>query len=56
MLKHINVEIFFFKQKTAYEVSECDWSTEVCSSGGAGVRCEGVGLVCGVCVWGWCAG
>ena len=21
-----------FKQKTAYEVSECDWSSEVCSS------------------------
>src|SRR5210317_928443 len=24
--------VFFFKQKTAYEISECDWSSEVCSS------------------------
>ncbi len=23
---------FFFKQKTAYEVKECDWSSDVCSS------------------------
>src|SRR6056300_1831364 len=26
------VEFFFFKQKTAYEISECDWSSDVCSS------------------------
>src|SRR5213596_2568442 len=25
-------EIFFFKQKTAYEVRPCDWSSDVCSS------------------------
>src|SRR6056300_913689 len=24
--------LFFFKQKTAYEISECDWSSDVCSS------------------------
>ena len=24
--------IFFFKQKTAYELKECDWSSDVCSS------------------------
>src|SRR6056300_1736961 len=24
--------LFFFKQKTAYEISECDWSPDVCSS------------------------
>src|SRR6056300_862583 len=24
--------VFFFKQKTAYEISECDWSSDVCSS------------------------
>src|SRR5210317_1037793 len=24
--------LFFFKQKTAYEMSECDWSSDVCSS------------------------
>src|SRR5210317_2477365 len=23
---------FFFKPKTAYEISECDWSSDVCSS------------------------
>eukprot|EP01046_Picozoa_sp_COSAG06_P075228 COSAG06_NODE_23397_length_693_cov_0.685185_1_plen_32_part_10 len=22
----------FFKQKTAYAISECDWSSDVCSS------------------------
>src|SRR5210317_508250 len=25
-------EFFFFKQTTAYEFSECDWSSDVCSS------------------------
>ena len=24
--------IFFFKQKSAYEIKECDWSSDVCSS------------------------
>ena len=28
----IYVVIFFFKQKTAYEIKECDWSSDVCSS------------------------
>ena len=23
---------FFFKQKTAYELYQCDWSSDVCSS------------------------
>src|ERR1051326_1788792 len=23
---------FFFKQKTAYEIKECDWSSDMCSS------------------------
>ena len=23
---------FLFKQKTAYEIKECDWSSDVCSS------------------------
>ena len=23
---------FFFKQKTAYEIGWCDWSSDVCSS------------------------
>ena len=34
---------FFFKQKTAYEIKECDWSSDVCSSdlGGAGAETGG---------------
>ena len=24
--------VFFFKQKTAYELRNCDWSSDVCSS------------------------
>ena len=24
--------VFFFKQKTAYEIRNCDWSSDVCSS------------------------
>ena len=27
-----NKFIFFFKQKTAYEIVDCDWSSDVCSS------------------------
>jgi len=29
---------FFFKQKTAYEILGCDWSSDVCSSDLAGVH------------------
>ena len=28
----IDVFFFFFKQKTAYEIYQCDWSSDVCSS------------------------
>ena len=28
----IFVLFFFFKQKTAYEIYQCDWSSDVCSS------------------------
>ena len=28
----MNFFFFFFKQKTAYEIKECDWSSDVCSS------------------------
>ena len=28
----IRTEIFFFKQKTAYEIGTGDWSSDVCSS------------------------
>src|SRR5213596_4088699 len=29
---YICVFFFFFKQKTAYEIRPCDWSSDVCSS------------------------
>ena len=29
---------FFFKQKTAYEIKECDWSSDVCSSDLVSIR------------------
>src|SRR5210317_331803 len=32
MFDSIKIIFFFFKQKTAYEFSECDWSSDVCSS------------------------
>src|SRR5216110_1557910 len=33
LLSRINIlVIFFFKQKTAYEISSRDWSSDVCSS------------------------
>ena len=28
----LRLEIFFFKQKTAYEISTRDWNSDVCSS------------------------
>ena len=41
---------FFFKQKTAYEIKECDWSSDVCSSDLVGcTTCWGArfaGLAC----------
>ena len=33
-----NVFFFFFKQKTAYEIYQCDWSSDVCSSDPEGLR------------------
>src|SRR6056300_1157648 len=30
--KFLTSSFFFFMQKTAYEISECDWSSDVCSS------------------------
>src|SRR5881394_442064 len=30
--REFGVEFFFFKQKTAYEIGWCDWSSDVCSS------------------------
>ena len=31
-MQHKQLAIFFFKQKTAYEIYQCDWSSDVCSS------------------------
>ena len=32
MKSWLDVCFFFFKQKTAYEIYQCDWSSDVCSS------------------------
>ena len=31
-IKLRNKMFFYFEQKTAYEIKECDWSSDVCSS------------------------
>ena len=31
-------KVYLFKQKTAYEIKECDWSSDVCSSDLCGKR------------------
>ena len=31
-MKIVGNIVFFFKQKTAYEIYQCDWSSDVCSS------------------------
>ena len=42
---------FFFKQKTAYEIYQCDWSSDVCSSDlelkGTTIPHEVLGRYCG---------
>ena len=35
--------VFFFKQKTAYEIYQCDWSSDVCSSDLRGSKTHGWG-------------
>ena len=32
MVECVDCVFFFFKQKTAYEIYQCDWSSDVCSS------------------------
>ena len=32
VLRVFSFFVFFFKQKTAYEIYQCDWSSDVCSS------------------------
>ena len=39
---------FFFKQKTAYEIRNCDWSSDVCSSD---LSKAGVKIVCNELVY-----
>ena len=36
--------LFFFKQKTAYEIYQCDWSSDVCSSDLAHTRASRSGI------------
>src|SRR3546814_5258700 len=46
--------VFFFKQKTAYEMRISDWSSDVCSSdlaGGAYTVMEPVGVVAAIVPW-----
>ena len=38
---------FFFKQKTAYEIKECDWSSDVCSSDLSGTLDSECGIFIG---------
>ena len=40
-------KIFFFKQKTAYEIASSDWSSDVCSSdlGTLRLRLKGRGQI-----------
>src|SRR3546814_313918 len=42
MVTGVNVYLFFFKQKTAYEMRISDWSSDVCSSDLGEVRTTGV--------------
>ena len=37
--KKKNIIFFFFKQKTAYEMCDSDWSSDVCSSDLSGLEC-----------------
>src|SRR5216110_3919248 len=41
-----NFVFFFFKQKTAYDISSRDWSSDVCSSDLRFERTSTVGLTC----------
>ena len=40
----VDVFVFFFKQKTAYEIYQCDWSSDVCSSDLGGSKIDGPAL------------
>src|SRR3546814_6404918 len=44
------VYVFFFKQKTAYEMRISDWSSDVCSSDLAGYFWSRWGQPCRICV------
>src|SRR3546814_4207286 len=42
VLSHCLVFVFFFKQKTAYEMRISDWSSDVCSSDLATTSADGI--------------
>ena len=41
------MRFFFFKQKTAYEIVDCDWSSDVCSSDLLAKLCLAISFVWG---------
>src|SRR3546814_4584548 len=43
----LKMKIFFFKQKTAYEMRISDWSSDVCSSDLEVQRCRNRGVIAG---------
>src|SRR3546814_4383500 len=52
-MNHILFRVFFFKQKTAYEMRISDWSSDVCSSDlrilqrpGSQETCRSVAVIC----------
>ena len=42
------IAFFFFKQKTAYEIYQCDWSSDVCSSDLSAFFPHGLGHLLGI--------
>ena len=51
--KRCEVEfVFFFKQKTAYEIYQCDWSSDVCSSDLDCINCVAISSDCTLAVSG----
>src|SRR3546814_9046383 len=48
--------VFFFKQKTAYDMRISDWISDVCSSDLPAARHQGRGAPCGESFWHWALG
>src|SRR6186997_3562329 len=49
---NVDVVLFFFKQKTAYEITTGDWSSDVCSSDLRGGHARHDGRAAGL-AWAW---